>query len=105
MVSAYLIQRDETVLERLLREGIRVPNRVEVAFVVVSGPSDGRNATAERAAGTPLTGGERGYFLSCVAKPTEDLTVVTDDSDAAASFRRLVDKTIVTDGAASHAPS
>jgi len=85
---------DETVLERLLREGIRVPNSCRSGVC--------QSCLVRATEGTPPPSAQqglkdswraRGYFLSCVAKPTEDLTVVTDDSDALQVSAELVDKT------------
>lgn len=75
--------REETVLEKLLAEGVPVPNSCRSGVC--------QSCLLRATEGTPPPNAQqglkdswraRGYFLSCVAKPTEDLTVTMEDSDS-----------------------
>ncbi len=85
---------DETVLERLLREGVQVPNscRSGVCQSCLLRATEG-TPPASAQQGLKDSWRARGYFLSCVARPTEDLTVTMDDSDALLVSAKLVEKT------------
>ena len=84
----------ETVLEKLLAEGVAVPNSCRSGVC--------QSCLLRATQGTPPPSAQqglkdswraRGYFLSCVAKPTEDLTVTADDSDSLLVPVELCEKT------------
>lgn len=84
----------ETVLEGLLREGVQVPNscRSGVCQSCLLRATEG-TPPASAQQGLKDSWRARGYFLSCVARPTEDLTVTMSDSDALLVSGQLVAKT------------
>ncbi len=73
----------ETVLERLLAEGVVIPNSCRSGVC--------QSCLLRATEGTPPPSAQqglkdswraRGYFLSCVARPTEDLAVTSQDDDS-----------------------
>ncbi len=74
---------DETVLERLLAEGVAIPNscRSGVCQSCLLRAKEGCPPPNAQQ-GLKDSWRARGYFLSCVARPTEDLTVTSQDEDS-----------------------
>lgn len=73
----------ETVLERLLAEGISVPNscRAGVCQSCLLRACEGTPPPAAQQ-GLKDSWRARGYFLACVARPTEDLTIQSEDEES-----------------------
>lgn len=73
----------ETVLERLLAEGISVPNscRSGVCQSCLLRATEGKPPENAQQ-GLKDSWKARGYFLACVARPTEDLTVTSGDEES-----------------------
>jgi len=83
----------ETVLEKLLTEGISVPNSCRAGVC--------QSCLLRATEGTPPPSAQqglkdswraRGYFLSCIARPSEDLTVTTEDDDSLLAPVELIER-------------
>ncbi len=95
----YVCRPDETVLECLLREGVEAPSscRSGVCQTCMMRAVEGQPPAASQE-GIKDTLKAQGYFLACVCKPTEDLSVVLSSEDGQSYVpAEVVEKTVLAD--------
>lgn len=95
--STFSCQPDETVLETLLRENVRVPNGCRQGLCqacLMRSLDNSPPVSAQK--GLKDTLQKQGYFLACICHPEQDMTVALPNQQGASIEAKVVKKQLLT---------